>query len=219
MQECLSRDARILPSPRTINLYWEYLTIEKCSLKEKTLRYTFTTTYCPGKWHQGADAISRNPTHSPSDSIILACQNASDIDIAYAEGINDQLHQTITSHIQTLEQRDNNPHPDINNYTISTKLEQECISDPTYQLLASTIENEFPNTQQKLDPKIRDYWGTRNCLTVKGNIILMDSEIALLISLRKYILSTLHAAHQGVKVCTLEPMKVSIGQDWTETLE
>ena len=116
-----------------------------CSLKEKTLHYTFTMTYCPGKWCRGADAVSRNPTHSPSDSTISTHQNASDIDIAYAERINDQLHQKTTSHIQALEQWDNNPHPDINNHTISTKLEQECTSDPTYQLLASTIENIHDN--------------------------------------------------------------------------
>ena len=84
-----------------------------CSLKENTLCYTFKTTYCPGKWHQGADAVSRNPTHNPSDSTTSTCQNASDT-IAYAERINDQLHQKITSHIQALEQQDNNPHPDIN---------------------------------------------------------------------------------------------------------
>ena len=110
----------------------------------------------PGKWHQGADTASRNPTHNPSDSTRSTHQNASDIDIVYAKKINDKLQQKITSHIQALEQQDNNPHPDIDNYTTSTKLEQECISDPTYQLLASTIENGFPNTRQQLDIKVWD---------------------------------------------------------------
>ena len=105
----------------------------------------------PRKWHQGADTASRNPTLNPSDSTISTHQNASDIDIVYAEKINDQLQQKITSHIQALDQQDKNSHPNINNYTISTKLEQKCISDPTYQLLASIIENGFPKTQQQLD--------------------------------------------------------------------
>ena len=103
----------------------------------------------PGNWHQGAD--TRNPSLNPSDSTISTNQNASDIDTVYAEKINDQLQQKITSHIQALDQQDKNSHPNINNYTISTKLEQECISDPTYQLLASIIENGFPKTQQQLD--------------------------------------------------------------------
>ena len=93
----------------------------------------------PRKWHQGADTASRNPTLNPSDSTISTHQNASD------------MLQKITSHIQALDQQDKNSHPNINNYTISTKLEQECISDPTYQLLASIIENGFPKTQQQLD--------------------------------------------------------------------
>ena len=109
-----------------------------------------------------------------------------------------KLHQKTTSHIQALEQRDHNPHPGINNYIISNKLEKECISDQTYQLLVSTIENGFPNKQQQLDPKIRDYWDTKNRLTVIGNITLMDSQIVIPILMIKYVLSTLHAAHQGV---------------------
>ena len=181
-----NREISNIPSPRI------------SSLKENSLCYAFRTAYCLGKWHRGADAVSRNPTHNPSDSTISTRSNASDIDIAYAERTSDQLHQKIASHIQALEQRDNNSHPDINNYTISTKLAQEYISDPTYQLLAIKIKNGFPNTQEQLDPKIRDYCDTRNHLTVIGNIILMDSQIVIPISMRKYVLSTLHVAHQGV---------------------
>ena len=32
-------------------------------LKEKTLAYKFTIENCPGKWHRGPDAVSRNPVH------------------------------------------------------------------------------------------------------------------------------------------------------------
>lgn len=88
------------------------------------------TTYCLGKWHQGADAVSRNPTHNPLDSTISPSQNASDINIAYAERINDQLHQKITLHIQALEQQDNNPHPDIN---ASIYQDQESSAPATFR--------------------------------------------------------------------------------------
>ena len=30
-------------------------------LKEKCLRHSFIIQHCPGRWHKGADAISRNP--------------------------------------------------------------------------------------------------------------------------------------------------------------
>ena len=81
---------------------------------------------------------------------------------------------------------------------IPTNLEQQFTSDPTYQLLVQTIEKGFPSTQQQLDPTIRDYWDTKDRLTVVGNIVLMDSCIVVPTSMRKHVLSTLYAAHQGV---------------------
>ena len=79
-----SREISNIPNPRI------------SSLKEKPLCFAFRTAYCLGKWHRGADAVSRNPTHNPSDSTISTRSNASDIYIAYAERISDQLHQKIT---------------------------------------------------------------------------------------------------------------------------
>ena len=38
------------------------------SLKEKTLRFTFKTKYCPRKWHRGADAVPGNPTTTVSNT-------------------------------------------------------------------------------------------------------------------------------------------------------
>jgi len=31
-------------------------------LKERTLGFQFSVKHCPGKWHQGPDACSRNPS-------------------------------------------------------------------------------------------------------------------------------------------------------------
>ena len=30
--------------------------------KSRTLHYRFNIQHCPGKWHRGADAVSRNPS-------------------------------------------------------------------------------------------------------------------------------------------------------------
>ena len=47
------------------------------SLKEKTFHYQFSIQFCPGKWHQGPDAVSRNPSTSTVSLISIICQPAS----------------------------------------------------------------------------------------------------------------------------------------------
>ena len=47
------------------------------SLKEKTFRYQFSIQFCPGKWHRGPDAVSRNPSVSMVTLISIIRQPAS----------------------------------------------------------------------------------------------------------------------------------------------
>ena len=47
------------------------------SLKEKTFRYQFSIQFCPGKWHRGSDAVSRNPSVSMVSLISIIRQPAS----------------------------------------------------------------------------------------------------------------------------------------------
>ena len=47
------------------------------SLKEKTFCYQFSIQFCPGKWHLGPDAVSRNPSISIVSLISIICQPAS----------------------------------------------------------------------------------------------------------------------------------------------
>ena len=49
------------------------------NLKQKTLRYHFTTQYNPGKWYRGADACSRNPVDQPIIRSIYTKPNSNDI--------------------------------------------------------------------------------------------------------------------------------------------
>ena len=47
------------------------------SLKEKTFCYQFSIWFCPGKWHRGPDAVSRNPSVSTVSLISIIRQPAS----------------------------------------------------------------------------------------------------------------------------------------------
>ena len=46
-------------------------------MKEKTFRYQFSIQFCPGKWHRGPDAVSRNPSVSIVSLISIIHQPAS----------------------------------------------------------------------------------------------------------------------------------------------
>ena len=52
-------------------------------LKEKCLRYHFSIQHCPGKWHRGADAISRNPVATVESLISICPTNPSPKDITF----------------------------------------------------------------------------------------------------------------------------------------
>ena len=47
------------------------------SLKENTFRYQFSIQFCPGKWHWGPDAVSRNPSISTVSLISIIRQPTS----------------------------------------------------------------------------------------------------------------------------------------------
>ena len=56
-------------------------------LQEKCLRYSFSSQYCPGKWHQGADAISHNPMATVEALISLCPTCPSSKQHRYCNGI------------------------------------------------------------------------------------------------------------------------------------
>ena len=77
-------------------------------LKEKTMMYRFSIQYCPGKWHRGSDAISRNVA-TKAILEVLAVQPMADeeeisldiesyIKVASVEAIND-YGDVVGSHI------------------------------------------------------------------------------------------------------------------------
>ena len=72
-------------------------------------------------------------------------------------------------------------------------------ADEQYTDLLRLIQSGFPRSRNKVQPPhLREFWGVKDRLTVIDDVALMDSRIVVPRSLRKQIMSNLHAANQGM---------------------
>ena len=156
------------------------------NIKESTLPWRFTATYCPGKWTRGPDAFSRYPVRIASIiSIIRESPSTTDgervdaashsIQVAGVYAINEMGSVTL-EHIQTA-----------------------AHSDQQYQDLLNKIVSGFPARRSQTEPAhLREFWEVRHRLTVFNGVALMDQRFIIPRELRRTILNNLHSANQSV---------------------
>ena len=163
------------------------------SLKEKTFPYRFKIQYNPGKWHRGPDALSRNPavfsiSREPNPTEMHQADHMDDDIVAHCSMIVDDINgiQPIVS-----------PPHDSTMVTIE-QIQNTSKNDANLRNLIHTINTGFPTCRNDLPTGIHEYWEVRDRLTVSKDVVLMDDRIVIPLTLRKYILQTLHSAHQGV---------------------
>ena len=164
------------------------------SLKEKTLRYQFSIQHCPGKWHRGPDALSRKPVATTEAAIISCIRESASIQ----DSENTDQRESMMCSVNICALSTLNGTDPKNNLITMEDINHACKSDTTYSLLVTTIQNGFPITRQKTVPALREFWEVRNRLSATNNIALLDRRPVIPSSLRKNVLHTLHAAHQGV---------------------
>ena len=160
-----NRDLHEIANPRLLRL------------KEKTLQYSYSIKYLPGKNNVAADALSRHPQSEPDTpgSLIDAITEASVTGILASV---DTLHddQSVTwDRVQT-----------------------ESRKDPVLSDLAELVTTGFPEHKQSLLPKLQPYWDVRHELSRVGDGIVLGSRAVIPAPLRTEVLQGLHAAHQGV---------------------
>ena len=185
------------------------------NLKESTLGWRYDIKHCPGKWQRGPDALSRYPskkpciaavneienvtqsTHSrtedpaawaPASLFHIICEHPTDSDI--------QATNTTTEHATSVFINSITCHAE----TVSIdQVKQAATTDAQYQDLMELIMNGFPQTRSRVQPPhLREFWGVHERLSCIDGIALMDSRVVIPRSLRKQILTNLHAANQGI---------------------
>ena len=76
-------------------------------------------------------------------------------------------------------------------------LRKHTEEDHTYQQLLHYIRDGFPDHRSQLPDEFRAYWRVRDQLSVDDGLIVYGCRLVIPSSLRKQVLSELHASHQG----------------------
>ena len=99
------------------------------SLKQKTLRYHFTTQYNPGKWNRGADACSQNPVDQPMIHSICTKRNSS---ISASGKVEEVIASTIQLPITKLFKNEqiSSLHTEPRNMITLEIIQNACHNDP-----------------------------------------------------------------------------------------
>ena len=158
------------------------------------MNFQFNIKYCPGKWHRGPDALSRNPINELQ--AIIRQEPTQDDVRAYNE---------LEDHVLAIQS--NALNIVTHNIDIASLNESKLITidqiqiaaenDPTYQDLLKTVSKGFPKSKNSLRENIREFWEVRDRLSSSNNLVLLNRRIVIPQSLRRQVLDNLHAAHQG----------------------
>ena len=154
-------------------------------LKEKCLRYSCSIQHCPGKWHKGADTVSRNPVAAVEALVSLCPIHPSSKDVH----LSDEIDAVVIAATNAC-----------NNNAVMTPdhIQASGQSDNLYTKLTHAINQGFPHKRSITEPDIHDFWEVQHRLSTDRDLVLMDRRIIILKFLWTKILHCLHAAHQGV---------------------
>ena len=146
------------------------------NLKEKTLPYNFTMVHISGAKNKGPDAVSRYPPPAPDS--------------------NEERHHNLADDIAVKMEAATTLYVASN--MISWDMVKEATEqDNTLRDLRLLITSGMPDLQN-LRQDLRPYHRYATHLYIVDGVIMMNQRIIVPTSLRKQLLETLHAAHQGV---------------------
>ena len=126
----------------------------------------------------------------------IITNHSTESDIHRSEEILNHVETNIINRIYTLLNTMTNTHCDP--LLIQEDIINACQADQQYQALLKTIFSGFPKSKKDLDPLLHDFWPVHDWLFAYNNIALFDQHLVIPKAFRKYILSVLHLAHQGV---------------------
>ena len=138
------------------------------ALKQHTLKWEFQIAHNPGKWHIGADAVSRHPTlHAMST---VPQQDDSVCDLLLIDSLDPTIIEARIESIAICQLNSISPNVLISLNDIANAGKK----DGAYTALISTIENGFPSSRSLVDPLIRDFGDVRNRFCCQNSVVYMD---------------------------------------------
>ena len=89
------------------------------------------------------------------------------------------------------------------------QLREETARDPVLVPLRDIIVSGWPDSERKLPKLLKPYWSYRDVLSIDDGVILKGSDqVVVPVSMHQYMLSALHAGHQGRVKCRLIAMAI-----------
>jgi len=144
-------------------------------LKQRTLPWYFRILHMPGKSNSAADAMSRYPTPTDSTSSLEH---------------GDHQESALLASIKT----DTSVNFAIPWSTISRK----TLQDDTLHTIMTYVDHGFPENLPDHPKTLKPYWKYKDAFYITDGVLMYNDRIVVPSSLRQQVLSTLHAAHQGV---------------------
>ena len=143
---------------------------------EKLLWWSFTALWCPGKKNVTADTMSRV---RPPVGIGMARCDSNDDDNFICKAV--VFNVSMDLEVLTWE-----------------KVVDATQQDPDFVKLIEIVDRGFPATSYEMPKELREFFQFRNELHSVDGALCFKDRIVIPRSLRESILSSAHAAHQGV---------------------
>ena len=158
-------------------------------LKEATLRWNFDVVHVAGSKNAAPDALSRQ---SQALSVLMVAPDADEEEASRKMEAEMECFAAVGCEAP-----------------VTFNVVQEAVSDDLVsQLLKTQIESGFPEERKMLRVELRDYWRHRGDLSIVGGVPMFKGRIIIPQELRKVVLETLHAAHQGARGMQLRADKM-----------
>ena len=163
------------------------------NLKEKTLRYRFRMAHVPGVKNKVADGLSRHPADPAEmidlqDNVIAALEQDEPQSLDIEECTIVETHAVFQASPITS--------------TTWDLVRSATASEKILNTLLDLIVTGFPSSSTEIPQELREYYPFRDHLTTVDGVIIYNDRIVIPSSLRANVLSTLHAAHQGISTMT-----------------
>ena len=148
------------------------------NLKEKTLPYSFSIQHISGAKNKAPDAVSRYPPPPANETPVKEENLADDL------GILTEAEETL--HVATN--------------IVSWEMIKEATAEDTILQQLKKMLGEHPINSDEIPRTLRPYLKYIQHISVIDEVVMMGQRIVVPTRLRPMILSSLHAAHQGVTV-------------------
>ncbi len=156
--------------------------------REKMLPYRFVAQHIPGPLNIVADAASRNPSSDEGRQFLASIASVAAGDVDELDECVSELHVAMINAISA----------DDDEVVSWNRVKEAAAADNMCLLLCDIIERGFPDKKSDVEECLKPYHKLKDELYTLEGVPCIDGRMLIPKSLRRGVLSTLHAAHQGV---------------------